>query len=98
MIGAGDIARPPGPGAHPSGGLNHRPYHLRMLGHAEVIVRAPDHHLARSLRRMPDRMRESARQTLKIGKNPVAALVPKLAQRPIEKDVIIHDAFAPSVY
>jgi hypothetical protein len=42
-------------------------------------------------------MRESARQALKIGKNPVAALVPKLAQSPIEKDVIIHDAFAPSV-
>jgi hypothetical protein len=40
-------------------------------------------------------MRESARQTLKIGKNPVAPLVSKLAQSPIEKDIIIHDAFAP---
>jgi hypothetical protein len=43
-------------------------------------------------------MRKPARQTLKIGKNPVAALVAKLAQSPIEKDIIIHDAFAPSVY
>ena len=95
MIGAGDIARAAGAGAHPRGGLDHRAHHLRMLGHAEVIVRAPDHHVLRTVRRMPDRMRKPARQTLEIGKNPVAALVPKLVQGRIEKDVVVHDASAP---
>src|ERR1019366_2312489 len=92
MVGSGDIACPSGPGAHPRGGLNHRSNDLRMLGHAEIIVRAPDHHIARTIRRMPDRMRKPARQTFEIGKNPVAALVPKLVQGPIEKDVVVHDA------
>jgi hypothetical protein len=44
-----------------------------MLGHAKVIVGAPDHHLARTIRRMPDGMRKSAGKTFQIGKNPVAA-------------------------
>jgi hypothetical protein len=40
-------------------------------------------------------VREPARQTFKIGKNPVTALVPKLAQGPIEKDVVVHDSLVP---
>ena len=98
MIGAGDIARPPGPGAHPCCGLDHRAHDFRMLGHAEVIVRAPDHHVTRTIRRMPDGMRKPARQTLEIGKNPVAPLVPELFQRIIEKDVVVHDAPSVSLY
>jgi len=41
---------------------------------------------------MPDGMRKSPGQTFKIGKNPVAALVPELVQGPIKKDVIVHNA------
>ena len=75
----------PGAGAHPRGGLNHRAHHLRVLCYAEVIVRAPDHHIARPLRRMPDRMRKPVRQTFEISENAVAPLVSKLVQSPIEK-------------
>src|ERR1700687_3343939 len=95
MVGAGDIAGTPGAGAHPRGSLDHRAHHLRMLGHAEVIVRAPDHHIARALRRVPDRMRKPARQTFEIGENPVTPFIMKLAQSPIEKHVVIHDALFP---
>jgi len=51
------------------------PTTLGVLAHAEIIVGAPDHDVALALRRMPDRVREAARDPLEVGENTVAALV-----------------------
>ena len=91
MIVAGDVARAACAGAHPGRGLDHRADHLRVLPHAEVIVRAPDHDVLRALRRMPDRVRETARDPLKVGKYPIPALVPQPAERIGEIGTIVHE-------
>src|SRR5690348_10968781 len=65
-----------------------------MLGHAEIIVRAPDHDIARAVRRMPDRMRKPAGDALEIGEHAVATLVTELAQSSIEEDIVVHDAYS----
>jgi hypothetical protein len=90
MIGAGDVAGAAGAGADAGGGLDHGADHLRMLAHAEIVVGAPDHDIARALRRVPHRMREPARDPLEIGKNAVAPLVMQAIEGVLEKLAIIH--------
>src|SRR6266436_2390396 len=58
MIGPGDVSRAAGAGAEALCRRHHGPDHLRMLAHPEIIVRAPDHHLAPTVRRVPDRSEE----------------------------------------
>jgi hypothetical protein len=89
MIGAGDVARSAGTGAHARGRIDHRPHHLRMLGHAEVIVRAPDHHVARTVRRVPDRVWKPPSQPFQIGEDAVAALMAKLVQGQVEIGIVV---------
>ena len=90
MVGAGDVARAARAGTHARCGLDHGADHLRVLGHAEVVVRAPDHDVALALRGMPDRVGKTACNAFKIGENPVAALVPQLAQGRREITLVIH--------
>ncbi len=47
MIGAGDVAGAAGAGADAGRGLDHGADHFRMLAHAEIVVGAPDHDIAR---------------------------------------------------
>ena len=47
MIVAGDVASAAGAGSRSRRRLHHGADHLRMLTHAEVIVRAPDHDILR---------------------------------------------------
>ena len=47
MVGAGDVAGAAGAGAHAGRGLDHGADHLGVLAHAEIVVGAPDHDLAR---------------------------------------------------
>ncbi len=81
MIIAGDIAGAAGAGAHPGRGLDHGADHLRVLAHAQIVVRAPDHDVLRPLRRMPHRMRKPPGDALEIGKYPIAPLVMQPRQR-----------------
>ena len=62
MVGAGDVAGAARAGAHAGGGLDHGADHLGVLAHAEIVVGAPDHDLARPLRGVPDGVRESGRR------------------------------------
>ena len=93
MVGAGDVAGAAGAGAHAGGDVDHGADHLGVLGHAEIVVGAPDHHLARALRRMPERVREAAGDAFEVGKHPVAALVAQLVQGRREKIIVIHAIF-----
>src|SRR5580704_6242852 len=90
MIGAGNVAGAAGAGAHARRGLYHGADHFRVLAHSEIIVRAPNHDVARSLRRMPDGAREASGHALEVGENPVAMLVPQPVQSIREKRTIIH--------
>jgi|SRR4051794_21469743 hypothetical protein len=90
VIGACDVAGATGSGAHAGRGLDHGAYYLGMLTHAEIIVRAPDDDVACTMRRMPGGEWKATGVALKIGKNPIPALVPQLGQRLREMSLIIH--------
>ena len=91
MIGAGDVAGAAGAGPHARRGLDHGADHLGVLAHAEIVVGAPDHDLARALRaRARSACGKAAGDALQIGKHPVAPLVPQAAQGVGEKRIVFH--------
>src|SRR6476659_1486499 len=90
MMGACDVAGAAGAGAHSGGGLDHGADHLGVLPHSEVVVGAPDHDIARSLRGMPHRVRETARDPFEVGENPVAPLIMQAAEGSREELAVIH--------
>ena len=79
---------PPAPVA--GGGVDHGADHLRVLAHAEIIVRAPDDDVFRPSRRMPHRVREAAGDALEVGKDAVAPFALEARHRADEKVIIIH--------
>jgi hypothetical protein len=89
-MGARDVAGATGAGADPGRGFDHGADHLGMLAHSEIIVRAPDRDIARPFRGMPHRMREPARDPLKVGENPVAPLIVQAAEGGTEEFAVIH--------
>src|SRR5262249_20334299 len=96
MIGAGDVAGAARAGAHAGRGLDHGADHLRVLAHAEVIIRTPYDDVARALWRMPDRARETAGEPLEIGEHPEAALITQPGQRIGEEIVVVHQRPIPT--
>ena len=90
MMGARDVAGAAGAGADAGRGLDHGADHFRMLAHAEIVVGAPDHDIAATLRRVPDRMREAARDPFEVGENAVAPLVMQAVESGTEKFAVIH--------
>src|SRR3989442_16007024 len=90
MMGAGDVAGAAGAGADTGCGLDHGADHFRMLAHAEIVVGAPDHDIAATLRRVPDRMRKASCDPLEIGENAVAPLVMQAAEGGAEEFAVIH--------
>src|SRR5215469_3576002 len=88
MIVAGDVAGASGTGAHAGRGFDHGADHLRVLAHAEIIVRAPDHDLLRSIRRMPDGVGKTPGDALEVGKHAVAPFLVQ-AGKCGEKEMII---------
>src|SRR5262249_54201296 len=96
MVGAGNIAGAAGAGAHAGRGLHHGADHLRVLAHAEIVVRAPDHDRTRPLRRMPGCVREPAGDALEIGEDAIAALLAQARQRIGKETIVRHAAEPPS--
>ena len=90
VIGAGDVAGTAGAGADAGRGLDHRADHLRVLAHAEIIVRAPDHDVTAPLGGMPERVRETAGDALEVDENPIAPLLAQLLQRGREICLVVH--------
>ena len=87
---AGDVSGAARAGAHPGGGLNHRTDHLRVLAHAEIVVGAPDHDVAAALRRVPERVREPARNALQIGENAVPPFLMQALECGTKELAVIH--------
>src|SRR5262249_56657046 len=95
--GAGNVAGAACASTHASGGFNHGADHLPMLTHAKVIVRAPDHDLARAVRRMPYCMRETPGDALEIGKHAIAPFGVQAGKRRGKETIIGHGADLRSV-
>jgi hypothetical protein len=95
VIGAGNIAGAAGAGSHPRRGLDHGADHFGVLAHAEVVVRAPDHDVARAVWRMPYRVRKASSDAFEIGKDPVAPLVPQAGQSGGEIIPVVHSSPPP---
>src|SRR5262245_47764761 len=96
MIGARDISRTACAGAHAGGCFDHGPDHLRMLAHPEVVVGAPDRDVARTVQGMPDGVRESAGDALKIRKHPVPSFIPQPIEGRREITLIVHVFYFPA--
>src|SRR5882724_6832061 len=90
MMGSGDVSRATSAGAEACCRRDHGPDHLRMLAHPEIIVRAPDHHLAPTARRAPDGVWEATSDALKIREHTIALFIPQPAQGGGKKRVIVH--------
>ena len=90
MMGAGDVAGAAGAGADPGRGLDHGADHFGVLAHAEIVVGAPDHDIARTLRAVPHRMRKPAGDPLEVGENPVAAFIMQAIEGGTEELAVIH--------
>jgi hypothetical protein len=81
VVGAGNVAGAARTSAHARRGFDHGSDHFRMLAHAKVIVRAPDHGRARAIRGMPYCMRETPGNALDIGEHAVAPFVVQASKR-----------------
>ena len=90
MMGAGNIAGAACAGADTRGSFHHGADNLGMLAHPEIVVGTPDHDVALALRRVPDRMREAAREPFEVGENPIAALVMEAVEGGREEFAVIH--------
>src|SRR5579885_347600 len=61
-----------------------------MAAHAEIIVRTPDHDVARTVRRVPARARKVFRVLLDLGEDAVAAFVLQLIERVHKNLFVVH--------
>src|SRR4029077_18252131 len=95
VIGPGNVARAAGASAHTGRGFDHGADHLRVLAHAEVVVRAPDHDRARAVRRTPGRVGKTPGDALEIGKHAIAPLL-LYAGKGGRKEMIIGHGAKPS--
>ena len=96
VIVAGDVAGAAGAGAHAGRGLDHGADDFGMLAHAEIVVGAPDHDRLRAVGRMPNGVRKTAGNALKIGEHAVAPLGMQPAQR-IGKKAVVVDLGIPTI-
>src|SRR5262249_22185284 len=90
MMRARDVAGATGAGADARRGLDHGADHLRVLAHAEIVVGAPDHDVARPLRRVPDGVREAAGDPFEVSEDAVASLVMQTIEGGTEELAVIH--------
>jgi hypothetical protein len=91
VVRAGDVAGPARAGAAARDRLVHGREYLGMLSHAEIVVGAPDDHLAGTALTMMRRQGEAAGLALEIGEDAVASFAPKPAEFLKEKRFVIHD-------
>src|SRR6185295_16094668 len=87
------VARAAGAGSAFLDRLDHRLAHERMLAHAEIIVRAPDHDLANTaIPLMQAGQRKAPGLAFEIGKESIASFGFELSDLSAEKRIEIHAA------
>ena len=91
VVGAGDVARAAGAGALRRHRVTHGLEHQGVAAHAEVVIAAPDHDLARGAHRRPVQgQRIAAGQPLQVGEHAIAALAAQPAQRVAEEPLVVE--------
>src|SRR6267154_1535437 len=88
-----DVARSAGAGSHPARGGAHRFDHLRVLAHAKIIVRAPDHDVPLAARAVPERMGELSHLTLQVSEDAVATLPFQSSNGRLKTRVIVEHSW-----
>src|SRR5262245_33167472 len=81
MVGPRNISRPACACSHAQRRPDHGAKDFRVLAHAEVIIRAPDHYLARTFLRMPDGVRVAASYALEFNEHPITTFAAEPSQR-----------------
>ena len=90
---AGDVAGAARAHAAAPGRLGQRGHHLRVLAHAEIVVRAPHRDLGgRPVRPAPVGDREPPGDPLDVGEDPVAALAVQALQGAAEMRLVVDPA------
>src|SRR5262245_58499611 len=92
---AGNVARAAGARTDEINRLVHRREHLGVLGHAEIVVGAPDSDFAGSAARKMARFRERSAVTLDVRKNAIATLTPHCLQSGTQIRLVIHPDTVP---
>jgi hypothetical protein len=90
MIGTRDIARAARTGAATIQRFMHGAQHIRVLTHAEIIIRAPNSHFTAHALIMPSGARKLSTTPLEIGEDPVPAFTAKAIKLTLEKFFVIH--------
>src|SRR5206468_9162590 len=90
MAVAADVARTARSGADLLQGLLHRGDHVRMLAHAEIVVRTPDGDRLGSVAAEAARVRETALRAQDVDEHAVAALLVKALDRGFEDAVVVQ--------
>src|SRR5258708_15942516 len=85
-----NVARSARARTHRAGGGTHRFDYLRMLAHAEIVVRAPDNDIPRAAWAVPERMRELSRFALQVGEDAITALTFQGINRRLKASVIVE--------
>ena len=91
VIGAGDIARPPGPGTFQINGVAHGAQHHRILTLAQIIVGTPHgHRLNATVPKMQTRPGELAGNPFQIGENPIIPFGFQAGKTVFEELIVVH--------
>ncbi len=92
VVGARNVARAAGAGAHGPRRRDHGLDDRRVLPHAQIVVRAPHDDFAGTRLGAPDRVREAPGDPLQVGEDAVAALGMKRGNRFTKNRLIVHQA------
>src|SRR2546423_12166441 len=88
-----NVARPAGAGAHPARGGTHCIDYLRVLAHAEIVVRAPDHDVPGAARAVPERVGELPYLALQISEDTIATLPLESSNGRLKTPVIVEHSW-----
>src|SRR6185295_8109890 len=90
MVGPGDVARAAGARSHAQRRLDHGAEDFRVLAHAEIIIRAPDHYLSWTSLGMPDSVRVAASYPFEFNEHSITIFAAESSQRVREVAIVVH--------
>src|SRR5437763_6848518 len=88
-----NVARPAGARAHPASGGAHCVDYLRVLAHAEIVVRTPDHDVPLAARAVPERVGELPCLALQISEDTIATLPLQSSNGRLKTPVIVEHSW-----
>src|ERR1700733_5141272 len=93
-VGTRDVTRSSRASTHGARGGAHRVDDLRMLAHAEIVVRTPYNDISAAARTVPERMGELPRFALQVGEDAITALSFQRSNGRLETPVIVEHSWS----